>query len=79
MISRLMAMVDPHSIADWNLNAEDRAAIQWAIDAIENLKSERDGVRDELNKERHENWKRKGAIEEAARKVMEAIRRTSDD
>ena len=38
--SRLRAMLDPSSLADWSLNAEDRAAIQWAFDMIASLKNE---------------------------------------
>lgn len=41
-------MLDLNSDADWNLNAEDRAAVAWALDAFEAVKAERDLIRSEL-------------------------------
>lgn len=43
--SRLRAMLDPNSLATWDLSPADLDAIRWAMDAIEKLKAERDEMR----------------------------------
>lgn len=68
-------MIDPNSLADWNLNDEDREAIQWSLDAIEKLKAERDELRKEFGEERHANWKKTEAIRALVKQLAEVVAR----
>lgn len=64
---RLKAMLDPDSLADWGLNDEDRAAIRWALDAIDRLKMERDGLRVEVSQA----YRRTVTIQRAVERVRD--------
>lgn len=38
--ARLRAMLNPNSLATWNLNSEDKEAVQWAFDRIATLEAQ---------------------------------------
>jgi hypothetical protein len=71
--SRLRAMLDPHSLADWNLNAEDRAAIEWAFARMESLELELRTLRVERIEELNRAIQRRDAAREAIRRLGDLL------
>lgn len=71
--SRMRAMLDPNSLADWNLNQEDRAAIQWALTMIDQQKRELNESRQELARIYIERTKASAEVKQLVASMTTAI------
>lgn len=67
--SRLRAMLDPNSLADWNLNEEDRHAVGWALALI----AQQNAAIEDMRKERIEELRRIIAGKEKAKQALRIL------